>query len=320
MGDIKMDNLYYSLNATMPIFLVMILGFVFRKIGLLSENLASGINKFVFKVALPTNLFIQLYDVDIFTTIWDTKYVIFCFVATLISVLISWGIAHFLRDRSVRGEVVQASYRSSASLLGMAYIENIYGSASVGSLMMIGCVPLYNVSAVIILSLMNPNNTGIDGNKIKSSLIGIIKNPIIWGIILGFAWSLTGILFPTIAETTVSYIGRTASPLGLLAMGAMIDFGSIIKQKGPVILSVFMKLVLFVVIFAPVAIWLGFEGEKLIALIIMFGSASTVAGFIMAKNMGHEGNVSAGSAALSTLLSSFTMTLWIWLLRSGGYI
>lgn len=319
MGDIKMDNLYYSLNATMPIFLVMILGFVFRKIGLLSENLASGINKFVFKVALPTNLFIQLYDVDIFT-IWDTKYVIFCFVATLISVLISWGIAHFLRDRSVRGEVVQASYRSSASLLGMAYIENIYGSASVGSLMMIGCVPLYNVSAVIILSLMNPNNTGIDGNKIKSSLIGIIKNPIIWGIILGFAWSLTGIHFPTIAETTVSYIGRTASPLGLLAMGAMIDFGSIMKQKGPVILSVFMKLFLFVVIFAPVAIWLGFEGEKLIALIIMLGSASTVAGFIMAKNMGHEGNVSAGSAALSTLLSSFTMTLWIWLLRSGGYI
>lgn len=319
MGDIKMDNLYYSLNATMPIFLVMILGFVFRKIGLLSENLASGINKFVFKVALPTNLFIQLYDVDIFT-IWDTKYVIFCFVATLISVLFSWGIAHFLRDRSVRGEVVQASYRSSASLLGMAYIENIYGSASVGSLMMIGCVPLYNVSAVIILSLMNPNNTGIDGNKIKSSLIGIIKNPIIWGIILGFAWSLTGIHFPTIAETTVSYIGRTASPLGLLAMGAMIDFGSIMKQKGPVILSVFMKLVLFVVIFAPVAIWLGFEGEKLIALIIMLGSASTVAGFIMAKNMGHEGNVSAGSAALSTLLSSFTMTLWIWLLRSGGYI
>ena len=319
MGDIKMDNLYYSLNATMPIFLVMILGFVFRKIGLLSENLASGINKFVFKVALPTNLFIQLYDVDIFT-IWDTKYVIFCFVATLISVLISWGIAHFLRDRSVRGEVVQASYRSSASLLGMAYIENIYGSASVGSLMMIGCVPLYNVSAVIILSLMNPNNTGIDGNKIKSSLICIIKNPIIWGIILGFAWSLTGIHFPTIAETTVSYIGRTASPLGLLAMGAMIDFGSIMKQKGPVILSVFMKLVLFVVIFAPVAIWLGFEGEKLIALIIMLGSASTVAGFIMAKNMGHEGNVSAGSAALSTLLSSFTMTLWIWLLRSGGYI
>lgn len=319
MGDIKMDNLYYSLNATMPIFLVMILGFVFRKIGLLSENLASGINKFVFKVALPTNLFIQLYDVDIFT-IWDTKYVIFCFVATLISVLISWGIAHFLRDRSVRGEVVQASYRSSASLLGMAYIENIYGSASVGSLMMIGCVPLYNVSAVIILSLMNPNNTGIDGNKIKSSLIGIIKNPIIWGIILGFAWSLTGIHFPTIAETTVSYIGRTASPLGLLAMGAMIDFGSIMKQKGPVILSVFMKLVLFVVIFAPVAIWLGFEGEKLIALITMLGSASTVAGFIMAKNMGHEGNVSAGSAALSTLLSSFTMTLWIWLLRSGGYI
>ena len=314
-----MDNLYYSLNATMPIFLVMILGFVFRKIGLLSENLASGINKFVFKVALPTNLFIQLYDVDIFT-IWDTKYVIFCFVATLISVLISWGIAHLLRDRSVRGEVVQASYRSSASLLGMAYIENIYGSASVGSLMMIGCVPLYNVSAVIILSLMNPNNTGIDGNKIKSSLIGIIKNPIIWGIIFGFAWSLTGIHFPTIAETTVSYIGRTASPLGLLAMGAMIDFGSIMKQKGPVILSVFMKLVLFVVIFAPVAIWLGFEGEKLIALIIMLGSASTVAGFIMAKNMGHEGNVSAGSAALSTLLSSFTMTLWIWLLRSGGYI
>lgn len=314
-----MDGLFYSLNATMPIFFVMMLGVVFRKIGLLSENLAAGINKFVFKVALPANLFIQLHNVDIFA-IWDTGYVIFCFAVTLISVLISWGVSHFLKDGSVRGEVVQASYRSSASLLGMAYIENIYGSATVGSLMMIGCVPLYNISAVIVLSLMNPTNTGVDGGKIKSSVTGIVKNPIIWGIIFGFAWSLTGIRLPVMAETTISYIGRTASPLGLLAMGAMVDFGSIIKQKGPVVLSVFMKLILFVVLFAPFAVWFGFDGEKLIAIIVMLGSASTVGGFIMAKNMGHEGSVSAGSAALSTLLSSFTMTLWIWLLRNRGYL
>ncbi len=314
-----MENLIFSLNATMPIFLVMVLGYLFQRINVIDLQLAKGMNTFVFKIALPVNLFVQLHDVD-FMGVWDTSYVVYCFMTTLLSVGIAWGLSFLVRDHHIRGEVVQSSYRSSASLLGMAYIENIYGTASMGSLMMLGCVPLYNIMAVIILSVMKPGSEGVDRIRLKSSAKGILKNPIIWGILLGFAWSLTGINMPKIANTTLSYIGRLASPMGLLAMGAMLDFSTIGKRIGPVLLASFLKLIGFVAAFLPVAVWMGFQGEKLVAVLIMLGSASTVAGFVMAKNMGHEGNVCAGAVALTTLLSAFTLTFWVWLLRSMGLL
>ncbi len=314
-----MDNLIFSLNATMPIFLLMVLGYLFRRRGIISYELASGMNSFVFKIALPVNLFVQLHDVDVLS-VWDTTYVLYCSAVTLLSALIAWALSYLVRDKSVRGEVVQSSYRSSASLLGMAYIENVYGEATMGSLMMIGCVPLYNVMAVIILSVMKPGSSGVDRNKLRGAVIGIVKNPIIWGIMLGFVWSLTGQALPEIADTTLSYIGRMASPMGLLAMGAMLDFGAIFKKLQPVLLTSYLKLIGFTGLFLPLATWLGYRGEKLLAVLIMLGSASTVAGFVMAKNMGHEGSVSAGAVALTTLLSSFTLTFWIWFLKNLGML
>ncbi len=314
-----MQNLIFSLNSTMPVFLVMMLGYLFRRLGFIDEITAKGMNSFVFKIALPVNLFVQLYDVD-FLSIWDTSYVLYCFIATLFSILIAWLLTHFVRDSSTHGEVIQASYRSSASLLGMAYIENIYGEASIGSLMMLGSVPLYNMMAVVILSVMKPGSAGLDRKRLKGALIGILKNPIIWGILLGFAWSLSGLMMPQIAATTLSYVGRIASPLGLIAMGAMLDFSSIRRKVSPILLASFLKLIGFAALFIPAAIRMGFTGEKLVAALIMLGSPSTFAGFVMAKSMGHEGSVSSGTIALTTLLSAFTLTFWIWLMRSMGFL
>lgn len=314
-----MENLVFCLNATLPVFFCMMLGYFLHRIGWISDAFASGMNSFVFKLALPVSLFTQLCGVDFFE-VWDGGYVLFCFVATLLSVGISVLLSRLLRDASSRGEFVQGAYRSSASLLGMTYIENIYGSASTGSLMMLGAVPLYNVMAVLVLSLMNPNGGKLDRARLKKALIGIVTNPIIWGILLGFAWAVIGIPMPKMLDTTLNYIGRCASPMGLLAMGASLDFSTLRKKIRPVIGASALKLVGFVALFLPAAIALGFTGEKLVAVLIMLGSASTVAGYVMAKNMGHEGTVSAGTVALTTLLSSFTLTFWLWLLKSHGLI
>ncbi len=311
----------------MPIFLVMMAGYAFRRSGFIDEDFAVKMNAFVFKIALPVNLFVQLHDVDFFA-VWDTRYVLFCFGSTLLCVLIGWLLSFLMRERSERGEFIQGAYRSSASLLGMAYIENIYGKASMGSLMMLGCVPLYNVCAVIILSLTKPlsedlpgaDTPSLDRKRLRAACIGILKNPIIWGILLGFAWALSGIKLPVIANTTLSYIGRLASPMGLLAMGAMLDFSALSHKLKTILFASFMKLIGFAAIFIPVAVGMGFREEKLIAVLIMLGSASTVAGYVMAKNMGHKGIVSSGTVALTTLLSAFTLTFWIWLLKGYGLI
>ena len=161
-----MENLVFSLNATAPIFALMVLGYLFWKIGLIDEKAAGWMNKFVFKVALPVLVFKDLASQD-FAGTWNGKFVLFCFLVTSVSIAV---IALFskvvVKDKGKRGEFIQSSYRSSAALLGIAFIHNIYGDAAsgMGPLMILGSVPLYNIFAVIVLML-----TADDSDKKKST-------------------------------------------------------------------------------------------------------------------------------------------------------
>lgn len=83
----QMENLVFSLNATVPVFLMMILGLFFKKIGFISDTLADEMNKFVFLIPLPVLVFSDLATVD-FEEVWNMKFVLFCFGATVISIAI----------------------------------------------------------------------------------------------------------------------------------------------------------------------------------------------------------------------------------------
>ena len=160
----------------------------------------------------------------------------------------------------------------------------------------------------------------MDKKLLKKTLLGIIRNPIIIGIFLGFAWALLEIpLLPMFAKT-LSLVGQLSTPMGILSMGALLDFGKIKEKLGPTVFASLLKLLGLVALFLPLAIRFGFREEKLIAILIMLGSATTVSSFTMAKNMGHEGSLSSGIVMLTTLGSSVTLTFWIYLLRSMGLV
>lgn len=310
-----MENLIFSLNATIPIFLMMLLGMLFRKLGWMDEVFAAKMNKFVFLVPLPVLLFEQLATVD-FSEVWDIKFILFCFVVTAISITISTLISLLWKDRSIKGEFIQATYRSSAALLGIAFIQNIYGTAGMAPLMIIGSVPLYNIMAVVVLSVFKPGNNSFDKALVKKTLKGIATNPIIIGIVAGFVWSALKLPMPSILHKTVSSIGATATPMGLMSMGATFEMKKATSKMKPTLVAVFMKLVGFCAIFLPMAALLGFRNEELIAILVMLGSATTVSCFVMARNMGHEGTLSSGVIMMTTLLSAFTLTMWLDVLRS----
>ena len=312
-----MENLIFSLNATLPIFLTMVLGAFFKKIKLMDDAFVAKMNKFVFQAALPMLLFEDLAAVD-FLEVWDMKFVAFCFLATLISILAIVALSFLLKDKSLQGEFVQASYRSSAAILGIAFIQNIYGNSGMAPLMIVATVPLYNVMAVVVLSLMKPEREPMSRELLLRTLKGIVTNPIILGILAGMLWSLLKLPLPTILHKTVSNIGVLATPLGLMAMGASFQMQQV-RQK-PAVAAAFIKLVVLAAIFLPVAVMLGFRTEKLVAILVMLGSATTVSCFIMAKNMGHEGSLTSGTVMLTTLFSAFTLTGWLWLLKTLSLI
>lgn len=317
-----MSNLIFSLNATMPLFLMMALGYILKRINFLDDRSSSVMNRLVFRVFLPALLFEDLAKEN-FSAIWDGELVLFCLVVTLLSIAIAFLISLLVsKDKADRGEIIQGSFRSAAATLGIAFMLNIYDSATAVALMIVGSVPIYNVTSVIVLAV-----TAEDENKGKSTkdlflntLKNVVTNPIILSIAAGLAWSLLSIPMPAIMDKSVTYLGNVASPLALIVLGASFNFSDAGGKIKETVAVSFSKLILLTAIFLPVAIKLGFRNESLVAILIMLGSGTTSSSFIMAKNMGHKGIISASAVMITTLLMSFTMAGWLFILKSLGLI
>ena len=316
-----LENLRFSLNVTVPVFLMMVFGWFCRKIGLLDDHTTAKLNKFTFRATLPALLFMDLSKAD-FRAVWDTRFVLFCVIVTLLSVGVASLYSLLHKDKAERGEIIQAAYRSSAAVLGIAFVKNIYGEAAMAALMIVGTVPIYNIIAVTVLSPTSPDTSGKKSGRelFMNTLKGIITNPIILGIIVGMIWSVAGIPQPVILEKSVSYLGNMATPLSLIALGASFRTSDAKGKTAVTAGIVFIKLVLFCCIFLPLAVHMGFRGEKLIAILVMLGSATTGSCFVMAKNFGHKGTITAYAVMLATMFSALTLTAWLFLLRSMKYV
>lgn len=316
-----MENFIYSINVTMPIFLVMVIGYILKQIGMLNDNFVTVANKFNFKVTLPFMLFKDIAGVDI-KAVFDIKYVLFCAIMSTICFWVVWGTAKLLvRDKTIRGAFVQSSFRGSAAVMGLAFIQNIYGSSAMGPLMIVSAVPLYNIFSVIVLTFEANDSTGIDKKaKIRQAGINICKNPIILSILAGLIVGLLGIQFPTLVNKTVSNVAQMATPLALITIGAGFEGRKALAKIAPTMAASMIKLVLQPLVFLPVAAWMGFSGEKMIAILIMLASPTTPSCYIMAKSMNNDEVLTASVIVTTTLMAAFTLTGWIFLLKTLGYI
>ena len=154
----------------------------------------------------------------------------------------------------------------------------------------------------------------------KQLLRGVATNPILLGIVSGTVYALLPFTLPAVLTKTLNNIASVTTPLALLSIGASFEGAKAIKKLGPTLAAAFIKTVGLAAVFLPCAVALGFRNEELIALLIMLGSPTTPSAYVMSKNMGHEGVLTSSCIALTTLLSALTLTGWIFLLRSGGYL
>jgi len=315
-----MEQLLFSINATAPIFFVMVIGYILRRAKMMDEPTIKTLNKLNYKVTLPALLFRDISQSD-FSAVWDTKYVLFCFLVTLFTICAIWILAGLLfQNKDLLGEFVQASYRSSAAVMGVAFIQNIYGNSGMAPLMIIGTVPLYNVAAVLVLSFTGPDSHGLNKQALKKSLLGIATNPIILSIFAGMLFSACRIDLPIMINKTIGNIASLATPLALLALGAGFEGRKAIKLVKPTTISSLIKLVVLPAVFLPLAVLLGFRNEMLIALLVMLGAPTTPSCYIMAKNLGHDGVLTSGTVVATTFCCSITLTLALFILKSLGLI
>lgn len=315
-----MDNFIYSLNATMPVFLVMLLGWLLKRRNFITDEFVSIADKVVFKVALPFLVFKDIAAADLYSD-FNWPFVLFCFFGTCIFFGVTWIFAEiFIKDKSMIGSFVQGSFRGSAAILGMAFAQNIYGTSGLVPMMIVASIPLFNIFSVIVL--MRSANAGEKDKKavLKKTLKGIVTNPIIIGIFAGIPFALLRVTFPPIIEKTLVSVGSLSTPLALLAIGGSFSTGAALSKWKPTVAASIIKLILIPGIFLPIAVAMGFRNDEMVALLILTGAPTTVSSYIMAKNMDNDGVLASGIVVMTTLLSSVTLTGIIFILKSYNII
>ena len=219
---------------------------------IINDEFTKTADRYVFRIALPALLFSDLTENNVGSA-FDGKYVLFCFSVTIFSIAVLWGLTEkFMKNEEQKGAFIQGSYRSSAAILGLAFINNMYDSVGMAPLMIIGCVPLYNIFACIILTL-NGDNGGKKPNM-KETFINVMKNPILLSILIALPFALLNLHFPSFVNKAIGSVANTATPLALISIGASFEGKKALKKMKPTLLASFIKLILLVGLFLPLAV------------------------------------------------------------------
>ena len=314
-----MENLIFSLNIVMPIFFLTMIGFGLRKGGILTEEFRAKAMSLVFYVALPASLFTSVASADI-SSGFSGKFVIYALLSTLAVFFLGWLLTLiFIKDKSQISAVAHGTYRGNFAYIGLAVCKNMLGTDVLVSAVMVIAfvVPLYNVIGTFILSYYDPGGRRV---SVKQLLLGIIKNPMIISIVLALPFSIFGIQLPTMFDKTLGYLGQMATPLALLLIGANLRVDTFKKKPKGILLSTAVKIVIAPLLGTAAAYLLGFTGEDLVTIFVMHGVPAAANSYIMTKKLGGDADIGAGIVMVSTLLSTITLTIGIFIFKSMGWI
>ena len=154
-----MESLIFAFNAIMPIIMLIALGYILSSAGFLTKDFLKTGNKFVFRVALPALLFINVYSIGSFSEI-DGSLIIFC----VAMILLLFGIGLFvaiilIREPRQKGVVLQCIFRSNFAIIGIPLAETMGGASAKAAAAVLAAVsiPAFNILAVISLSVFAPS-------------------------------------------------------------------------------------------------------------------------------------------------------------------
>ncbi len=311
-----MDSLFISLNAVVPLFLMMAVGYVIRLTGLMNDISARQVNRCIFKVFLPLMLFINIYDAGDGATL-RSDLLFFAVAGVLIEFLVSLVLVLLTeQDNSSRGVMLQGMFRSNFVLFGIPIAMSLFGDSAAGtaSLLIAIVIPMFNALAVLALEMFNgqrPNLWGV--------LFGIATNPLIIASLLGIAFNHFGWYLPGLLHDTMSTLGGIATPLAFVVLGASMNFSETGRCMRPLLITLLMKLIIYPAAFVGAAILMGFRGANLAVLLTVFGSPIAVSSFTMAQQMGGDDQLAGQLVIFSSILSIGTMFLYIWGLNYFGF-
>ena len=323
LGGAMLDDILFCINAILPIFILMVLGYFLMRIKLINETFVNVADKFVFKVALPAMIFNNVANSN-FSTDFNPRLSAFVLVAIFACFIVITAIASAsIKKRDVRGAFVQAVFRSNFAILGLPVAGNLFGEAgTVGATLLFPFViPLYNVLAVITLATNMPANEKKSKLSYACSVVkSIVTNPLNISVVLGLPFAFSLLNMPSVIDSGIHYLSDLSTPLALISLGASFKFSSLKGNIGYALGATLTKLLAVPITVRGLGILCGFRGVDLGLLLIVFGTPTAVSSYIMAKEMKSNGALAGQIVMLSTLLCSVTLLVGTFLLKNLGLI
>ncbi len=326
-----MDSLIFAINAVAPIIVTVAVGYLLKKAGLMNEGFAKAANKLVFRLLLPSMLFLNVYKIDNLAS-FDFGYVGYVLAALVLIFAFSIPLCLAIsRDSARRGVLLQGIFRSNYALIGIPLAQSLFGDegAVVATLLSAVFVPALNILAVISLSIFKK-----DGSKpdVKKILLGIVKNPLIQSIALALVFLGVRAVFENVGIsfrisqipaifTPLEYFQRSATPLALLVLGAQFEFSAIRELRREIIFGTAMRTFVVPVLGLGVAYLFfsnTFTGAHFAAFVAVFATPVAVSSVPMAQEMDGDSALAGQLVVWTTLFSALSVFLASFLLKLAG--
>lgn len=307
------ESLQFSFSIVAPICLLLFLGWFLRKTNTINDAFIEIGSKLVFKVTLPTLLFLSILKTDRNAEI-DFHLITFGLIANFLFFIVSILMTKYsVKEKQDHGVVVQGAFRSNTAIIGLAYMANVYGDASLGlaAVYVAAHTVLYNILSVIILS---PKEEGVNPKMMIGVLKSILKNPLIISILLGLIFFVLNIPVPQIVKNTGQYFSDMTLPLALLCTGGSLSIQALKDNSFNCRFSTLLKIVICPLLITAAAYLCGYKGESLGLVFFMSAAPTAAASYVMARSMGHNAALAANIIAMTTIGSLITTSLGVSLL------
>ena len=312
-----MNSLLICLNAIVPIFLIIAVGYAAKRANIIRESEVPRMNAVAFKVFMPVMCFYNVYTSDLSSAVRPKLLVfVFCGILLVFGMSLLYA-ARFVPLRERRGVVIQGLYRSNYIILGIPFAAGLIegGDTGVAAVTSALVAPTFNVLAVAVLEAYS----GKKADK-KRLVLDILKNPLIVGSVAGILFLASGIQLPAALATAARDMARVASPLMLFLLGAFFHFGDAKEHLRELTAVTLGRLAVIPALMLSLAAALGFRGAEFVTLIAVFGSSTAVASFTMAEQMGGDAKLAGNIVVVTSALCSLTLFFWCFLFKSLGLL
>ena len=308
-----MKSLIMATEVVVPMAIMVLIGVVLRITNVSDRETMKRVDNLIFKLTMPMVSFYNLYKTD-FSRLDNLGYIVYgVAVLMLLFFTAMWIVPRFVHPRPTASAYGQAIFRSNYLIFGNAVAESIYGAGNYGLVSLLGAVavPLFNVQASILLEA--GRNSSASAKKL---IISIAKNPTVIATVLGLAVNFSGITLPAMALDIVQDLAGLTTPLSFLSIGVSLNLMSVSGKKGYLASGIALRLVIIPAIFVTIGALLGFRGQELCALMILFAAPVAVSSYPMATAMGADGDFAGQMVALSTVFCLPTIFIWTLILNA----